>query len=122
MACSTGIKAAVCCSILGAILVIILSIVIVVGHQAPIAVNGANAHIQEITEVRSSLIAMDNRVHFSGIGISSILVLIIVILSARAGHHCIIKKPGKMRKRIIKAQTETRLINLEELMKARGYM
>ena len=48
MACSTGIKAAVCCSLLGPILVVILSIVIVVGQQTPISVHGSNAHIQEI--------------------------------------------------------------------------
>ena len=65
---------------------------------------------------------MDNRVNFSGIGIGSVLVLIILVLSARAGHHFAVKKPGKARKRIIKAQIETRLVNLEELMKARGFL
>ena len=69
MACSTGVKAALCCSILGATLVIILSVVIVIGQQTPISVHGSNAHIQEIRQIQSSLIAMDNRVNFSGIGL-----------------------------------------------------
>ena len=122
MACSTGVKATICCSVLAAIIVTILSVVIVAGHQAPIAIKGANAHVQQITEVRNSLIEMDSRINFSGVGLGCVLLLIIVLMSARAGHHCIVKKPGKVQKRVVKAQTEARIIKIEGLLTAKGYM
>ena len=122
MACSTGVKAALCCSIVGVTLVIILSVLMVIGQQTPISVHGSNAHLQEIRQVQSSLIAMDNRVNFSGIGLGSVLLLIILVIIARAGHHMAIKRPGKAVKRAIKAQVEARLVSLEDIMKARGFL
>ena len=123
MACSAGVKAAICCALIGAIIVIISVIsVMVARHQAPIEIKGAYAHIQQITEVRNSLIELDNRTNFSGIGLGCVLVLIILLMSARASHHCIVKKPSKARKREVSAQREARLIKIEGLLKAKGYM
>ena len=122
MACSAGLKVALCCSIIGVTLIIILSVLMVVGQSSPISVEGSDAHIQEIRQVQNSLIAIDNRVNFSGIGLGSVLVLIVLVIIARFSHHMAIKRPGKVVKRAAKAQLEARLVSLEDIMKAKGYL
>ena len=119
MACSAGLKVALCCSIIGVTLIIILSVLMVVGQSSPISVEGSDAHIQEIRQVQNSLIAIDNRVNFSGIGLEVLIVLVII---ARFSHHMAIKRPGKVVKRAAKAQLEARLVSLEDIMKAKGYL
>ena len=123
MACSAKVKTAICCALIGAFIVIISVLSVVVArHQAPIEIKGANAHVQQITEVRNSLIQLDNRINISGVGLGCVLVLIILLMSARASHHCIVKKPSKARKREISAQRKDRLLKIEGLLKAKGYM
>ena len=123
MACSAKAKTAICCSLIGVCVVIISVLSIVVArHQYPIEINGANTHVKQISDVRNSLIQLDNRVNISGVSLGCIVLLIILLLSARAGHHVIVKRPSKARKREINAQREDRLVKIEGLLKAKGYM
>ena len=123
MACSAKAKAALCCTLIGVCIVIITVLSIVVArHQDPITINGANAHVKQISDVRNSLIQLDNRVNISGVSLGCIVILIILLLSARAGHHVLVKRPSKALKRVVHAQREDRLIKIEGLLKAKGYM
>ena len=122
MACSTGLKVGLCCSIIGVTLIIMLSVLMVVGKSSPISVQGSDAHIQEIRQVQSSLIAIDNRVNFSGIGLGSVLILIVLVIVARASHHMAIKRPGKIVKRAARAEFEAKFVKVEDSMRAKGYL
>ena len=102
-------------------IITVLSIV-VARHQDPITINGANAHVKQISDVRNSLIQLDNRVNISGVSLGCIVILIMLLLSARAGHHVLVKRPSKALKRVVHAQREDRLIKIEGLLKAKGYM
>ena len=123
MACSVKTKGAICCSVIGlCIIAISVLSVVVATHQAPIEINGKNAHVKQISEVRNSLIQLDNRVNISGISLGCIVLLIVLLIMARAGHHVSVKRPGKARKRVMNAEKENRLVRIESLLKARGYM
>ena len=123
MACSVKAKGAICCSVIGlCIIAISVLSIIVAKHQAPIEINGANAHVKQISDVRNSLIQLDNRVNISGLSLGCIVILIILLIMARAGHHVIVKRPSKARKREMNAEKEDRLARIEALLKARGYM
>ena len=55
----------------------IIIVVTILGRAAPISVTGSVAHIKEVNEVNNSLLEVNNRINFSGIGIVSVLLLII---------------------------------------------
>ena len=78
--------------------------------------------MKQITEVRNSLIALDNRVNVSGISLGVIVVLIILLILARVTHHVGVKRPGKARKKILNEYKEERLLKVENILKAKGYM
>ena len=123
MACSAKAKAALCCAVIGVFIVVITVLSIVVArHQDPITITGANAHVKQISDVRNSLIQLDNRVNISGLSLGCIVILIMLLLSARAGHHVLVKRPSKALKRVVNAQREDRIIKIEGLLKAKGYM
>ena len=62
MAWSTGLKA-LCCAIVAVTLIIVLSVVMVIGKGSSVSVQGSDAHIQEISQVKLSLLEINNRVN-----------------------------------------------------------
>ena len=50
------------------------------------------------------------------------LILIVLVILARATHHMVIKKPGKIVKRAAKAEFEARFVKMEDIMRAKGYL
>ena len=121
MAWSQGLKA-LCCAIVAVTLMIVLSIVMVIGKSSPISVQGSDAHIQEVNQVKSSLLEINNRVNLSGVGLGAVLLLVVLIILARAVHHMIVKRPGKVVKRATKAEFESKVEKMEEVLKAKGYL
>ena len=91
-------------------------------HQPPIQINGSNAHVRQISEVRNSLIELDNRVNVSGVSLGVIVLLIVLLILARVTHHVGVKRPGKARKKVMNACKEERLLKVENILKAKGYM
>ena len=81
------------------VLVIVICVFAVMGSAAPISVTGSDAHIQEINEVKNSLFEVNNRINISGIGIGSVLLLIVLVIMGRASHHVFVKKPNRITKR-----------------------
>ena len=123
MGCGLKTKGAICCAIIGlCIIAISVLSVVVATHQAPIEINGKNAHVKQISEVRNSLIQLDNRVNISGVSLGCIVLRIVLLIMARVCHHVSVKWPNKARKRVVNAEKEDRLLRVEALLKARGYM
>ena len=123
MGCSLKTKGSICCTVITLCLIIISVLsVIVAKHQAPIQINGKNAHVRQISEVRNSLIQLDNRVNISGVSLGVIVLLIVLLILARVCHHMGVKRPGKARKKLMNESKEERLVNIENLLKAKGYM
>ena len=121
MAWSKGLKA-LCCAIVAVTLIIVLSVVMVIGKGSSVSVQGSDAHIQEISQVKSLLLEINNRVSFSGVGLGAVLLLVVLIILARAAHHRMVKRPGKVIKRATKADFESRVVKMEEVLKAKGYL
>ena len=123
MGCGWKTKGSICCAVISlCIIAISVLSVVVATHQAPIQINGKNAHVKQISEVRNSLIQLDNRVNISGVSLGCIVLLIVLLILARVCHHVSVKRPGKARKRLVNADKEERLVRVETLLKARGYM
>ena len=123
MACSWKTKGSICCTAITLRLIIISVLsVIVAKHQAPIQVNGSNAYVRQISEVRNSLIQLDNRVNVSGVSLGVIVLLIVLLILARVTHHVGVKRPGKARKKVLNECKEERLLKVENILKAKGYM
>ena len=117
MAWSNKMKA-IGCSIVAVTIIIILSVVMVIGKTSSVSVQGPGAHVQEISEVKSALVEINNRVNFSG----SVLILVVLIIVARATHHMAIKKTSKVLKRASKAEFELRVVKMKEILKSKGYL
>ena len=77
--------------------------------------------MKEVNQVKTSLMEINNRVNFSGLGLGSVLLLVILVIISRALHHFRVKRPGKVLKRARKIEFEARIHKLEEILKARGY-
>ena len=123
MACGSQTKGSIICAAITLCLIIISVLsVIVAKHQSPIQITGDGAHVKQISEVRNSLISLDNRVNVSGISLGVIVLLVIIIIFARVTHHIGVKRPGKARKRVLNDYKEARLVKVENVLKAKGYM
>ena len=123
MACGTQAKGSIICAAITLCLIIISVLSVIVSkHQPPIQVTGDGAHVKQISEVRNSLISLDNRVNVSGISLGVIVVMIVIIILARVTHHIGVKRPSKERKRVLNECKEARLVKVEDILKARGYM
>ena len=117
-------KSAKCiCDAIGMImLLIVVCVILVLGNAAPISVTGDAAHIKEVNQVKNSLMEVNNRINFSGVGLGSVLLLVILVILARATHHFVVKKPGKIVKRERRNQFEARMECVEGALKERGYL
>ena len=98
-------------------LIIVICVSTVMGSAAPISVTGSDAHIKEINKVKNSLFEVDNRINISGIGIGSVLLLIVLVIMGRSSHHVFVKKPNRITNREKRNQTEERITHLERILK-----
>ena len=98
-----------------------LCVVLIFGKSSPISVTGNEAHVQEVNQVKTSVMEINNRVNFSGLGLGAVLLLVILVIMARALHHMVVIRPGKAVKRAKKIDFEARMDKLEETLKARGH-
>ena len=121
MALSKGLRF-LCCAIVAVTLLAILCVVLIFGKSSPISVTGDEAHVQEVNQVKTPLIEINNRVNFSSLGLGAVLLLVFFIIMARALHHMVVKRHGKVVKREKKIDFENRVEKLEEFLKARGYL
>ena len=64
---------------------------------------------------------VNNRIIISGVGIGSVLLLIILLIMGIITHHVFVKKPNRVIKRENRSQIEGRIIGLEGIMRERGY-
>ena len=119
-----------CVSMGLAVLVAIVCVFAVMGSPSLISVTGGEAQIREMKSVKNSLFAMNNRVNFAGGGIGSVLIVIMIIIMARAAHHTFVKRPRRIVKRERNSQTiECKVVNtlptadvrLENVLQSRGY-
>ena len=95
MALSKGVRF-LCCAIVAVTLVVIVCVVLIFGKSSPLSVTGNEAHVQEVNQVKTSLMEINNRVNFSCLGLGAVLLLIILIIMARALHHMVVKQPEKV--------------------------
>ena len=98
----------------------VICVFAVVGSPAPISVTGSQAPIKEISEVKKSLFEVNNRINISGIGIGSVLLVVVLVMMGSAPHHIFVKKPNRILKRERSNQTEERIKGLEDILKERG--
>ena len=103
-------------------IVAVMCVVLIFGKSSPISVTCNPAHVQEVNQVKTSLIEINNRVNFSGLCLGAVLLLVILIIMARALHYMVVKRPGKVLKRAKKIEFEERMDKLEEILIARGFL
>ena len=72
--------------------------------------------------VSNSLFEVNNRINISGIGIGSVLLVVVLVIMGRASHHIFVKKTNMIIKRERSSQTEERITLLGGLLKERGYL
>ena len=59
---------------------------------------------------------INNRINAAGGGIESVLIVVVLILMARAIHHVFVKKPRRIVKRETNKQTNERIIRIENAL------
>ena len=72
--------------------------------------------------MKNSLFEVNNRINNSGIGIGSVLLVVVLVMMGRATHHIFVKKPNRILKLKKSSQTEERIKRLEDILKERGYL
>ena len=77
--------------------------------------------MKEVNQVKNSLMEINNRVNFSGLGLGSVLSLVILVIISRAIHHFMVKRPGKVLKCVRRNEFEARIDKLEAILKAMEY-
>ena len=97
-----------------------LCVVLIFGKSSPISVTGNEAHVQEVNQVKTSVMEINNRVNFSGLGLGAVLLLVILVIMARALHHMVVKRPGKALKRAKKLTLKLEWRNLKRSSKLGG--
>ena len=104
------------------VMISVICVFAVVGSPAPISVTGSQAPIKEISEVKKSLFEVNNRINISGIGIGSVLLVVVLVMMGRATHHIFVKKPNRILK-CERSKSDGRANQaLEDILKERGYL
>ena len=98
-------------------IIIVICVIMVMGKAAPFSVRGSAAHIKEVNEVKNLLLEVNIKINFSGIGIGSVLLLIILVIMERVTHHVVVKNPNKVAKREKRSQIKGLIEHLEGIMK-----
>ena len=63
--------------------------------------------------------SVGHRINISGIGIGSVLLVVVLVIMGRASHHIFVNKPNRIIKRERSSQTEERIKSLEGILRER---